>query len=440
MFSRRHFISTLAAGTVATSFMNSSSRISAAGSKSYNVIDYGAVADGITPSGDGFQKALDKAEANGGGIVFIPAGKYLLEKTPLVGTNVHLMGVGRGSVLIGERPDNHYGAALISNKGQQASGFEGARDWSISHIAIDSPKTNGIVVTHAKNVYLSHIYGVDAYHHFIDTVGKNIICENLFLTGHSGTSTFQIDSLAGAQTIWDGNRAVSPNIDGTETKDLILRNSIITATAGTQGERPLHDTSIHFHGGVSDGFLFSDLILGGADNGIYMDEGCSYSNIQMTNITSYNPGRAIWFEPSEIKQYNVSIRGFIHQPKKLSEKLEGYSGISIHGTEKLTLSDIFLNIPIGEPCLDALELSACKKVEISTLNADAENGTAIKISDSRDSSGTVSGFINISNCMLEGFQTGLEYIDNNSGGSIYQWGNHFIDIPNPIKGEKIISS
>ncbi|MCC5941951.1 MAG: hypothetical protein JJU37_10460, partial [Balneolaceae bacterium] len=324
MFSRRHFLSTFAAGIAATPLLNKSPNFSSVSGKSfYNVIDYGAVGDGQTPSANAFQQAIDEAESNGGGYVFVPAGKFILEKTPLIGTNVHLTGCGRGTVLTGERPGDHRGAALISNKGQQASGYEGASDWSISNLTIDSPKTNGIVVSHSKNVYISHIYGIDAYHHFIDTGGKNIICENLFLTGHSGTSVFQIDSLGNAQTIWDGAKAVSPNLDGTQTKNLILCNSIITATAGSQGGRPRHDTSIHFHGEVTEGFIFSDLILGGAENGIYMDDELSYSNIQMTNITSYNPGRAVWLEPSSIKQYNISIRGLIHQPDKPSKELDG---------------------------------------------------------------------------------------------------------------------
>lgn len=440
MFSRRHFLSTFAAGAAATPLLGKSLRFNSDFERQYySVTDFGAVGDGQTPSADAFQQAIDEAENNGGGLVFIPAGKFILERTPLIGTRVHLTGTGRGSVLVGERPGEHRGAALISNKGQQTSGYEGASDWSISHLAIDSPKTNGIVVSHSRNVYISHIYGIDAYHHFIDTGGKNIICENLFLTGHSGTSVFQIDSLGNAQTIWDGEQAVSPNLDGTQTKNLILCNSIITATAGSQGGRPRHDTSIHFHGEVTEGFLFSDLILGGAENGIYMDDELSYSNIQMTNITSYNPGRAIWLEPSEIKQYNISVRGLIHQPDIPSEELDGYRGISIYGTEKLTLSDITLIPPADIPCLEAIELDACEKIEINTVKADGNGGTAIKIRDRRDNEDTVSRYGKISNCMLDGFMNGLEYIENNGGGEIHQWKNMFINVESPVSDQTIIS-
>jgi hypothetical protein len=435
MTSRKQFISVLASGTVALPFVKHGISQGISSEKSYfNVTSYGAVGDGNTPSAESFQKAIDEAEASGGGIVFIPAGRFILEKTPLIGTNVHLMGSGCATVLVGERTGDYKGAALISNKGQHVSGYDGAGDWSISHLAIDSPKTNGIVVTHAKNVYISHIYGIEAYHHFIDTAGKNIICENLFLTGHSGTSTFQIDSLGNAQSIWDGQQPVSPNLDGTQTEDLILRNSIITATAGTEGSRPRHDTSIHFHGEVSGGMLFSDLILGGAENGIYMDDGLSYSNVQMTNITSYNPGRAIWFEPSPTRQENISIRGLIHQPEKVSEKLDGYRAISIYGTDKLTLSDIHLKAPAGVACLEAIELDTCTKTEIKGLKADAHEGTAILIRDRRNSENTLSRYIQISGCMMDGFETGIRCVNDNGGGDFYEWGNLFIKVQRHLEG------
>ncbi len=419
---------------MALPFLNGSINGSAESKSYYDVTEFGAVGDGTTPSADAFQQAIDRSEANGGGIVFIPAGHFILEKTPLIGTNVQLTGSGRATVLTGERTGNYKGSALISNKGQDATGYKGASGWSISNLAIDSPKTNGIVVTHSKNVWISKIYGIEAYHHFIDTAGKNIICENLFLTGHSGTSTFQIDSLGNAQSIWDGQQPVSPNLDGTQTEDLILRNSIITATAGTEGNRPLHDTSIHFHGEVSGGILFSDLILGGAENGIYMDEGLSYSHIQMTNIISYNAGRAIWFEPSPIRQEHISVRGLIHKPEKISEKLDGYRAISIYGTDKLTLSDIQLKAPEGVVCLEAIELDTCTKTEIKGLKADGHAGTAIMIRDRRGSEDTLSRYIQISGCMIDGFETGIRVINDNDGGDFFEWGNLFIHVDHQLDG------
>lgn len=432
--SRKHFLSLMATGAVSLPFMSGLQGSYSTQKQIYDVTEFGAVGDGSTPSADAFQQALDLAEANGGGLVFIPSGRFILEKTPLIGTDVQLTGSGCSTILTGERTGGYKGSALISNKGQQAEGYEGASGWGISNLAIDSPKTNGIVVTHANNVWISKIYGIEAYHHFIDTAGKNIICENLFLTGHTGTSTFQIDSLGNAQSIWNGSEPVSPNLDGTQTKDLILRSSIITATAGTEGNGPQHDTSIHFHGEVTEGILLSDLIIGGAENGIYMDDGLSYSNMLISNITSYNPGRAIWFEPSPIRQQRVTVNGLIHQPDVKDDQEKEYLGIYIHGTDFLTLSDVQLSIPHDMQCESAIVLDSCTKSEIRGLKAKSSGGRAILITNQNGLDDVQSDYIQIQGSILEGFQTGLELSDQVSGRNVYQWGNLFIDVEQELEG------
>ncbi|TVR19579.1 MAG: hypothetical protein EA391_00390 [Balneolaceae bacterium] len=434
MANRKQFLSLIGGGAASFSIASLIRNGSEITNEVYNVNTFGAVGDGKTPSANAFQEAIDKAESDGGGVVLIPPGKYILEKTPLIGSNVHLKGSGPGTVLTGERTGNYQGAALISNKGQQASGYDGASGWSISNLAIDSPKTNGIVVTHASNVYISHIYGIEAFHHFIDTAGLNILCENLFLTGHSGTSTFQIDSLGNAQSIWDGQQAVSPNLDGTQTKNLILRSSIITATAGTEGNRPRHDTSIHFHGEVSEGIILSDLILGGAENGIYMDDGLSYSNMQISNITSYNHGRAIWFEESPIRQEQISIRGLIHQPEINADKAGEYCSITIYATDGLSLCGLQLKSPEDLPCKNAIELYSCSKAELSGIKAKGFGGTAILISDDLNRSDKKSNYIQIHGSIFEGFEYGLSKTSSHEDDEFIEWGNLFIDVKNQHKG------
>lgn len=399
---RRRFLTSTAAGLGALVLPRTARAEAVSVPGAISVADFGAVGDGKTPCADAFQAALDAAEARGGGVVLAPAGTYLLEKTPLIGSRVHLQGAGAATVLRGARPEGVQGAALISNKGQQAPGFEGAHDWSIAHLAIDSPDTNGIVVTHAERVELHHIYGIQAYHHFIDIVGRDVHCHNLFLTGRSGTSAFQIDSVASAQTIWDGSEAVAPLRDATEAENIILRDSIITAVAGHEGEGPQHRSSIHFHGGQSRGFLFSNLILGGAETGFYQDPNTHYDDIQISNVRSSNPGRAVWFQPGKGGQKGLMIRGLQHR----SALEDGCRSIEIHGRDGAILRDCQLEAA-GHADV-AIELAGCQRVQIVGIQARAQGGVGIRLRDAAVRSGGVTESVQIRGAQLEGFETPFE--------------------------------
>ena len=63
----------------------------------FNVLDFGAVADGITDNTEAFQSALDKA-ASIGGIVNIPAGQYKIEGVLTIPDGVTLKGIAEGPV------------------------------------------------------------------------------------------------------------------------------------------------------------------------------------------------------------------------------------------------------------------------------------------------------------------------------------------------------
>ena len=43
----------------------------------YNIIDFGAIPDGKTINTRAIQLALDQCNANGGGVVFVPEGKFI---------------------------------------------------------------------------------------------------------------------------------------------------------------------------------------------------------------------------------------------------------------------------------------------------------------------------------------------------------------------------
>lgn len=72
----------------------------------YNVLDYGAVADGKTLNTKAIQKAVDECAKNGGGIIEFPAGKYLTG-TIYFKNNVTLY-LQNGAIILGSTRLNDY--------------------------------------------------------------------------------------------------------------------------------------------------------------------------------------------------------------------------------------------------------------------------------------------------------------------------------------------
>jgi len=91
-------------------------------SQDYNIIDFGAKPDGITPNTTHIQSAIDKAYKNGGGRIVIPAGTFLTGSI-IMRSNVelHLL---VNAVLLGSTDPDHYiklnrWKALVLAEGQK---------------------------------------------------------------------------------------------------------------------------------------------------------------------------------------------------------------------------------------------------------------------------------------------------------------------------------
>ncbi len=80
--------------------------------KIYNIKHYGAIADGKTNNTTAIQKAIDKASANGGGRVLVPAGKFVTGVLNLQ-SNVELH-LDRNAFLLGSTLRTDYGAGKAS--------------------------------------------------------------------------------------------------------------------------------------------------------------------------------------------------------------------------------------------------------------------------------------------------------------------------------------
>lgn len=265
----------------------------------FNVKDFGAAGDGTNDDAPAFQSALDACESAGGGTVFVPEGTYLLNSTPLVGNNTMLLGAGAGSILVGGRPSGGEGHALISHKNINATGYAGVTNIGFDNFAINSPKTNGITFSHAKNVYISRIYGIDVYQHFIDVGGvENMIAKDLYLTGKAGTATFQFNTMTGGQGIWTGTAVTNPNFDGTPPSNIHLIDSFITAAhASEHGQSgSAAESAIHFHRTLSQNIFIKNVVCGGKSVGMYKDPNSVIDNLVVDGCKFNGSGHGIYFE------------------------------------------------------------------------------------------------------------------------------------------------
>lgn len=76
----------------------------------YDVTDYDAKGDGQQPDHVAIQAAIDAAAANGGGVVWLPPGTYLLQ------AGITLLNRFRSSALVGKRTG-------LKAEGTQGLGF-----------------------------------------------------------------------------------------------------------------------------------------------------------------------------------------------------------------------------------------------------------------------------------------------------------------------------
>ncbi len=71
----------------------------------YNILDYGAVSDGKTNSACFVQKAVDECAKNGGGVIYVPYGKYVMSSVHLY-DNIHFV-FEPGTLILGSlNPDD----------------------------------------------------------------------------------------------------------------------------------------------------------------------------------------------------------------------------------------------------------------------------------------------------------------------------------------------
>ncbi|SFK43746.1 Pectate lyase superfamily protein [Brevibacillus centrosporus] len=123
-----------------------------------NIKDYGAIPNDSKNDAEAIQNAIDfiaKKEKSGGGVVFVPRGNYLLDKTVEVKDTITLLGEGSSN-----RWDNRMGSNLIQNSENMTTLLTvTGRDTRISNLGIrgnEKANTDGITLDGAEYATIEH--------------------------------------------------------------------------------------------------------------------------------------------------------------------------------------------------------------------------------------------------------------------------------------------
>ncbi len=260
----------------------------------WNVEAHGIEGDGETTVGEDVHTLFEMVHQAGGGIVYFPPGRYLFERTPLVGANTIVQGAGRSTVFEGPRPDGEEGRALLSNRGYDEPDYDGASNWGVRNVRIDSPESNGILPAHAANVRLENIYGDSIYYHHIDIVSsKNVTVDGYWATrgGEGGSDApIQFDNQnpgTAANGIWNGTDSDRTADDDTPTKHCTLRNFEIDPSNGP-------DYGIHIHRDGNESITIADGQVTGCQHAaIRADTGDLVTDLTIDRVSCLENARGI---------------------------------------------------------------------------------------------------------------------------------------------------
>lgn len=110
--------------------------------KIFNVKDFGAMGDGVNNETAAFREALDAAEKNGGGTVFVPRGRYMLTGGLILGPNTMLKGESKELTQIFWNPlnwdTNELPSSLIS----------GTHHFAVKDLVLWATRAWGIIMQH----------------------------------------------------------------------------------------------------------------------------------------------------------------------------------------------------------------------------------------------------------------------------------------------------
>lgn len=175
-----------------------------------SVLDFGAVGDGTTPDHVAIQACIDRVEARGGGVVFLPEGTYLINSgLSIDAVKVRIRGDGRGVSVI--KNGSTSATAITVNMGSAIDCKLTLRDFSIT--ASTTSSGNGILVSNGERIDIQNV-SVALHRTGIDTnaVGGARIRDCIIESTDDNAAAIGI--YLGTQSVVDGCTVVSATDNG----------------------------------------------------------------------------------------------------------------------------------------------------------------------------------------------------------------------------------
>jgi hypothetical protein len=141
------------------------------GNHVFDVKAFGAVGDGSTDDTTALQNTIDAALAVAGGIVYLPAGTYLIDTTLGISDTITVKGAGRDSVIKLATNTNDYAITMTTSTGILGAYFG---DFRIDGNAVNqSTAGGGIYAQGAIDCVFERIHSINcrSYHLYLDSIG-----------------------------------------------------------------------------------------------------------------------------------------------------------------------------------------------------------------------------------------------------------------------------
>lgn len=143
----------------------------------FNVLNYGAVGNGVTDDSAAIQAAANAAAAaQYGGVVYLPAGNYFISTGILIGNNTYIMGESRDSTFMtlsaNAKTNGAFSNIMIANSRWTEGGTHGNQTWQ-QNMRVSDIGFNGNADNNALNgnnqgaVYFVGVYNVEVFNCYI---------------------------------------------------------------------------------------------------------------------------------------------------------------------------------------------------------------------------------------------------------------------------------